>query len=378
MQFTILRKNLLKSIQLVVGVVEMRQTTPILSHLLLDLSQDRLTLTGTDNEIFVTSYAQVTEVIQTGSMTVSALTLLEICRRFPEDAILRFKQEKNNKLSLQSDHIHFKLGTLPFQDFPTTTFDNAKISFSVFENLLYNAIKKTRFAMAHQDIRYYLNGILWDIKHNNLTLVATDGHRLASKRLSIQSEQEKAIIVPRKMIAELVRLLGDSTGKLVNIKISDQLISVQTEEYHIVSRLIGGTFPDYTQLLPQAESERVVVLDRDQFKDALARQAVLLKGKRYKSIQLRLSHNYLKLCVVNLDKDSGEELLSVEYKPLNSEEKEFFISFNIDYLQEVLDVLPSGKINMILPLESGVTFLETINNQDHVYIIMPIADIAYE
>jgi DNA polymerase-3 subunit beta len=368
MQFTIDRTKLLKALQCVVGVVETRQTRPILSHVLLDLQNKTLTLTGTDNEISITSYAEVEESGNMGQITLPAHTLLEICRRLPDETMIGFKQQ-NNQVLIQAGHSSFRLMSLMPQEFPHAVFSEGACQFSVPENKLYEAIKGTRFAMAHQDVRYYLNGMLWDIKAGKFQVVATDGHRLASKFTEIDVNQSSSVIVPRKTILELSRLLTESDAP-IQISFSETQVSIQGAYYCMVSRLIGGHFPDYTQLIPKEPSPRIAIIDRDQLKDALSRQGILLKGKKHKGIRLEFTENTLKLFASNVAQESGEDQLPVEYRAQESEP--FCIAFNIDYLEEVLDVLPSGKVKFILPQQEGVTLLEQLGGTHHIYMIMPM------
>lgn len=368
MQFTILRENLLKSLQKVAGVIEARQTIPILSHVLLELSPEELTLTGTDNEITITSETHVEQLIHPGKGTVSAHTLLEVCRRLPENSLISCQQETNQFL-IKSGNSHFRLMSLSPQDFPSVSFEGEKYTLSMPENKLLDTIKTTRFAMAHQDVRYYLNGMLWDIQTAKFQVVATDGHRLASKFIEMPSEQAVSVIVPRKTIIEISRLLGESDHQ-VNLYLTENQVCIKGKDYYITSRLVGGTFPDYTQLIPKSNSERTAIINRDDFREALSRQSILLKGKKYKGIQLKFTENSLELLVSNFSQESSQEQLDIEYHTADKEE--FFIAFNIDYLEEVLEVLPVGKIKMTLPLQEGVTLLEALEGKNHIYMIMPM------
>jgi|GEM_PF-568468 len=368
MRFTVSRENLLKALQIVVGVIERRQTIPILSHVWISLSSQALKLMGTNNEITIMSTSAVNQTIQEGVTTVPAHTLFEICNRFPEGALLSCMQEKD-QFTIEFDKIRFQLLSLPAQDFPSSSFSTSASRFEVKANSLLKALKKTAFAVAQQDARQYLNGMLWSIQEGQLRLLASNGHILASKTIAIGSDQNKSVIVPRKMIAELSRLLGDVEEKVV-ISMTDHHIEIKDTHYHIISGLLSGSFPDYKQLLPDPSMVQTAVIERDHLKSALHRQSALMKNIDYKGIQLQLSENLLKLVVSNRNLGYGEEQFPIQYTPKNQEL--FSIAFSIDYLDKILDVLSPGLINLILPLHEGVTLIEQFNNQDHLYMIMPM------
>jgi DNA polymerase-3 subunit beta len=370
MQFTIRRNLLLKPLQQVVGVIENRQTIPILSHVLLEVSGKNLTLQGTDNEISIISHTKVDESVTEWKGTLPAQTLLDLVRCLPEEALISF-QKKANHIVMQSGSSRFQLVTLPPQEFPNTAQESHAVSVCLPEKDLYKAIKTTQFAMANQDVRHYLNGMLWDLQPNRLECVATNGHRLASRILSLDSSAIKeSIIVPRKAVLELSRLLNESSEQEIAIYFTANQLRVVGSSYQMVSRLIAGNFPDYTKLLPEPTHHRTVLIDRDHFRLALSKQRPLLKNEMHPVVQLELTQNQLKLRASNSRQESGEETLSIQY---NWESKEpFRIAFNIDYLDKALDVLEPGNVQIILPPQEGVTLIKQCGGEDHLYLIMPM------
>jgi DNA polymerase-3 subunit beta len=371
MQCTIQREHLLESLQCVVGVVEARQTIPILSHVLLTLSVDTLTLECTDNEMAITSRARVHQSMQPGKATVFAYTFLEIVRRLPREALIAITQEGNQVL-IQSGSSHFRLMSLSPEEFPNTILETNLSPITVREKPLYEAIKRTHFAMAQNNPRYYLNGMLWDIRDRQLQVVATDAHRLAQHSIAIESNQSGSIIVPRKTIIELGKLLTEDSAQSITIGFTENQLCIHGPSYRLSSRLIAGTFPDYKKLLPKV-AHRTAVIDRSLLREALSKLSPLLKQEIYKGVRLEFSKDYLKLRVSNAKQETGEGSLSIKYHAENNEP--FYIAFNIEYLDKILDVLTLGEIKMTLPVQDGVTLLEQHSSRepkDHAYLIMPI------
>ena len=210
MQFKIVRENLLTPLQAVIGVIERRQTLPILANVLLMITEQELTLTGTDLEVELVSKIQLTEQAQPGQITVPAKKLLDITRSLPEGSVIELKLDAN-RLQIKSGRSRFNLAVLPAADFPNSEPLVADVSFSLQSQQLKSLIEYTHFCIAQQDVRYYLNGILFEATDNRLNIVATDGHRLAMSFLEASISQEvKQIILPRKAVSELLRLLADS------------------------------------------------------------------------------------------------------------------------------------------------------------------------
>lgn len=371
MQCIILRESLLESLQCVVGVVEARQTIPILSHVLLELSADTLVMHCTDNELAITSHTSVDQAVHPGKTTVSAYTLLEIVRRLPPKASISLHQ-KGNQVLVQSGSNHFRLMSLPPEEFPNTVLETHATTLSVPEKLLYEAIKTTHFAMAQNNPRYYLNGMLWDIADAQFQVVATDAHRLAQRSIAINSTQAASIIVPRKTVIELGKLLKESSGQSIGISFTENQLLIQGPSYQISSRLISGAFPDYKQLLP-ATTHKAAIIDRNLLREALSKLSPVVKQEIYKGVRLEFSKDFLKLRVINSRQETGEASLVVQYH--TESEEPFSIAFNIEYLDKILDVLVDGNIKMTLPVQEGVTLLEQCSDKmskDHLYLIMPI------
>ena len=271
MKFSLSREALLKPLQLVVGVVERRQTLPILSNVLLSLEGTKLSLTGTDLEVEIVGSTEVGVAAEAGEVTVSARKFLDICRSLPEDAQVDFSSS-DGKAMLKSGRSKFTLATLPANEFPSVDEGEKSIGFAVQASMLKGLIEATSFAMAQQDVRYYLNGMLWELSTNKLRAVATDGHRMALCDGVCEVEVQETItaILPRKGIMELSRLLGEEE---VQVSMGSNHIRITGTDYCFTSKLVDGAYPDYDRVLPKG-GDKLVTGDRAELKQAFGRTAI--------------------------------------------------------------------------------------------------------
>ncbi len=408
MQFTINRETLLKPLQLVTAVIERRQTLPILSHLLIKLDDKNLSLLGTDMEVELAGRVTLEKSGKSGTTTAPARKLMDICRSLPEDSELKF-QQKGDKLYLQCGRSRFNLSTLPATDFPMSeALDHSEqLEFVLSQKGLRSLIESTNFAMAQQDVRYYLNGMLWELGQGSLRAVATDGHRLAlnvysqqldfcqgaaimkqpecieihencelsgntDKNSSAKSIKEanitvdtNQIIVPRKAIYELSRLLSDEENDSLTIFLTKNQLRVHMQDYTFTSKLIDGTFPDYDRVIPQS-GDKILEIDRDLFKASLSRVGVLSNDK-HKSVCLELKNDLLRIFANNLEQEEAEDHLDVSYRG-----EDISIAFNIGYLMDVLNSLPPGLVKITLTSTETSVRLEAKEKDASVYVIMPM------
>jgi DNA polymerase-3 subunit beta len=364
MKLQIEKETLLNPLQQIIGAVEKRQTMPALSNVLLKATDNSLTLTATDLEIELVS--QIAMVIdEPGEITVPARKLLDICKALPNEALINFTV-KDNKALLQSGRSRFSLATLPANDFPALEGINSVYEFDITQATLRDIIEKTAFAMAQQDVRYYLNGLMLEVSSNNLRAVATDGHRLAycEKQTDADIADIKQVILPRKGVLELVRLLND-TDEPVRITLGSNHLQVEFNDLRLTSKLIDGRFPDYNRVMP-AEGENVITADRDQLRQSLIR-ASILSNEKYRGIRLVLEKNLIKLQAQNPDQEEADVEQEVVY---NGEEIE--IGFNVNYMLDVLNVTDSDMVQASLR-DSNSSFLLTYPDQtDCKYVIMPM------
>lgn len=365
MQFTVSQEILARPLQLVCSIVERRSTLPILSNILLRTTGDQLTITSTDMELEMIANLPVA-IDEPGETTVSARKLLDIVRALPNSATISFKA-KDNKALVHAGKSRFSLATLAAKDFPDSEGANYIDQITVPQSALKNLLDETSFAMASQDVRYYLNGLLLERDGTTLRAVATDGHRLALGEIETtdSAAEKNSVIVPRKAILELGRLLGD-VDQPVTVSLSNQQIKVELPDIHFTSKLIDGQFPNYERVLPLG-GDKVVIADRDALKQALSRAAILSNDK-HRSVKLNLEQNLLKATVTNQEQESAEEELSVEYNGSALE-----IAFNNAYLLDLLNAIPDTAVKLTFSDENS-SALVTPNDAKFTrqYVVMPM------
>ncbi len=364
MRFLVQRETLLKPMQMVSGVVERRQTLPILSNVLLEVSARGVALTATDLEVELVAHTPL-DGTEGGKATLPARKFMDICRALPENAMIELKIE-GDRAVLKSGRSRFVLATLPASEFPNVEEIRTTLSFSVAQNCLKQLIEQTQFAMAQQDVRYYLNGLLLELAPNELRAVATDGHRLAYAQLeaAIDVEENQQIIVPRKGVGELARLLDDVETP-VKVQVGTNHIRVITENVVFTSKLIDGRFPDYHRVIPQA-ADKVVTSDRETIRQALVRTSILTNEK-YRSIRLQLEPNTLRVLAHNPEQEEAEEEMAVEYDGTSLE-----IGFNATYILDALSAVTGENIELRLSDANSCCLIQAQGNPDCKYVVMPM------
>ena len=339
MDFYILKEEIVKSLNLTLGVVEKRQTLPILSNVLIEVDESSLKLTATDLESEISTTSTISNFNSGGKTTAPARKLSDLCRLLPDMAEIHFFLDGDN-LKIESGSGKYNLSTLPSDDFPVFEFEDSQGQINISSENLKTIIMKTSFAMGNQDWRHYLNGLFISIDDKNITSVATDAHRLAlaSSTLNEASMETTDGIVPRKSINEIGKLVGDNSENVL-IKISQSSILVEAAGTKFVSKLIEGKFPDYEQVIPTGESS-LLVIDRKNFSDSLSRVSVL-SSEKYKGVRIITKKNSLNISANNPEKEQGEEVVACEYSG-----EEIDIAFNVNYLQEILSTIDSETIEI--------------------------------
>ena len=365
MQFTVSQETIVRPLQLVCSIVERRVTLPILSTILLKAHGSQLTMTSTDMELEMIATLPVA-VEQEGKTTVSARKFLDICRALPSNATISF-QAKDNKALVKAGKSRFSLSTLPSEDFPDSEGANYIDEISLPQSALKSLLDETSFAMASQDVRYYLNGLLLEREDAALRAIATDGHRLAlgSLTTSNTAKEKTNVIVPRKAILELGRLLNDSEES-VTVAFSNQQIKIELPDLHFTSKLIDGQFPNYQRVIPVG-GDKEVIAERDMLKQALSRAAILSSDK-HRSVRINLETNLFKATVVNQEQESAEEEISVDYtgSPLE-------IAFNNAYLLDLLNAMPDQKVKMTFSDDNSSVLITPFDEKlDRQYVVMPM------
>ena len=366
MKFVIAREALLKPLNLVAGVVERRQTLAILANVQLVLEGQELSLTGTDLEVELIGRVELTTPPESeGEITVPARKLVDICKSLPEGSEIEFTLDEN-RLILKSGRSRFTLSTLPAADFPSVEQGDSGQQFSLKQGDIKRLIEKTAFAMAQQDVRYYLNGMLWEVSEGQLRTVATDGHRLAMCTLTteLQAPTPLQVIVPRKGVNELTRLLGDDNHD-ADVMISANHLRVVTPGFTFTSKLIDGKFPDYERVLPR-NSTKTVLGDRESLRQAFGRTAIL-SNEKYRGVRLGLTSGELKIQANNPEQEEAEEVVAVDY-----EGAELEIGFNVSYLMDVLGAVSGETVKLSLSDANSSALLEETESDETRYVVMPM------
>jgi DNA polymerase III subunit beta len=363
MKFSAGREAILAPLQAVIGVVERRQTMPILANVLISGRGDELSITATDLEVELVAKAKV-NLQQGGEITVPGRKLLDIVRALPEQANVSIAVE-GEKATVKSGKSRFTLTTLPASDFPTIEDIRAQQALTVAQAALKRLLDKTHFSMAQQDVRYYLNGMLLEIADKVLRTVATDGHRLAYCETELETAVGTAqqVIVPRKGVLELQRLLG-SDGT-VEVSVGTNHIRAQIGDIRFTSKLIDGRFPEYGRVIP-ANPPRQVKADRDVLRAALQRAAIL-SNEKYRGIRLAVKANALILQSHNPEQEEAEEELEVAY---DGEEVE--IGFNVNYLLDALAAVDGSDVQLGLTDANNSCLVTSPAVTTSKYVVMPM------
>ena len=362
MKFSAARETLLKPLQAVIGVVERRQTMPILSNVLLIARDGYLSVTATDLEVELVAETEVTTE-SGGEITVSGRKFLDICRALPEGTVVHISLS-GEKLTVKGGRSKFNLATLPAAEFPVIDDIKAGQSIHVSQDTLGKLIEKTHFSMAQQDVRYYLNGMLLETGGTHLRAVATDGHRLAlcQAELATTFEQQQ-VIVPRKGVLELQRLMtGD--GEL-EIELGANHIRIQLDGIRFTSKLIDGRFPEYERVIPK-ESSNELKADRGAFKGALQRTAIL-SNEKYRGIRLVIRDSGVVLQAHNPEQEEAEEELEVEYTGEDIE-----IGFNVNYLLDALGAVDGDDVTLSVQDSNSSCLIRQPGNDDCTFVVMPM------
>jgi DNA polymerase-3 subunit beta len=364
MKFTVTRDALLKPLNLVAGVVERRQTLPILANVLIGVEGNLLSLTGTDLEVELLGKVSLDGATVDGDITVPARKLLDIVKSLPDDSVISVEVEEQRAI-IKSGRSRFTLSTLPASEFPNVEQGSASLEFDVLQRNLKTLIDKTAFAMAQQDVRYYLNGMLWEIKDGIFRVVATDGHRLAlSTQSGITASEEKQVILPRKGVLELSRLLIEE-DESIHLAFGDTHLRATTQAFTFTSKLVDGKFPDYDRVLPKG-SDKEVVAERDVLKQALARAAIL-SNEKYRGIRMQFNAGDLRIVANNPEQEEAEDVVAIEYAGDTLE-----IGFNVSYLLDIMNVVSGPKVKFSLLDANSSALLEDNDDGNSLYVVMPM------
>ena len=299
------------------------------------------------------------------AITLPARKLFDICRALPEKANLIFKKE-GDKVTIKSGKSRFSLSSLPATDFPIVDVPVWQDTLVLSQRKLKDLLSKTQFCMAQQDVRYYLNGLLLEVEGNQLHGIATDGHRLAisSVELSKPANEQRQVIVPRKGIHELVRFLHDSDSD-VKMQLSSNHIRVSIDDLLFTAKLIDGRFPDYSKVIPASQS-KIINLNRNEFREALNRVAILTNEK-YRGVGFRISNGNMEITAHNPEQEEAQEELAIDYSG-----DELEIGFNVNYITEAVSVLEHDIIIFAMSDANSSCILSSPKDERTQYVIMPM------
>lgn len=364
MKIKIGREALLKPLQQVIGAVERRQTLPALANVLLSVDENGLELTATDLEVELRAGTQV-ELERSGETTVSARKLLDICRTLPAGAEVQLELD-GEKVHLRSGRSRFTLATLPAAEFPRVDDIQPQVEFELPQRDLKQAIDRIAFAMAQQDVRYYLNGLLFEPAGDRLRTVATDGHRLSMCEVpaALPAAEGMQVIVPRKGVTELARLLGDEETP-AGLRVGSNHIQVTMAGLRFTSKLIDGRFPDYNRVVPE-QTSRTLRVEREALRQALARTAIL-SNEKYKGVRLSMAGDTLRIQTHNPDQEEAEEELEVSF-----EGEELEIGFNVVYLLDILGSLEGDEVRIGFNDPGSSCLVVDPSSEQARHVVMPM------
>tara|TARA_B100000035_G_scaffold100691_1_gene85375 strand:- start:2233 stop:3348 length:1116 start_codon:yes stop_codon:yes gene_type:complete len=369
MQFVVKRDILLKSLNFVQGVVEKKNTLPILSNVLLQLKDKKLSIVATDLDIIF--YDEITDVktINEGSTTTSAAILYDILRKISSNSELNFDLKSENKLSLKSENADFNLLCLPTDNFPTFADEFEGREISLNNNRFLKLLNKTRISISNDDTRHYLNGIFLHLTEANgrnfLTGVATDSHRLSSSSLEIENTNDfTSLILPRKTVFQLCSLLSDSSDPLT-MQSSDNKIKFSLGNMKLISKVIDGKFPDYKKVVPTTNDKNLLVSSKD-FINSIERVASVSLDRK-EGVKLIINKDNVQLSVNSASSGEGNEKIKAEFDSNNLN-----ISFNSKYLIDIASEVEDKNLKINLKDSVSPVLIEDLSDKNSYYVIMPM------
>lgn len=364
MKFTIERNHLIKPLQQVSGALGGRPTLPILGNLLLKVENNTLYMTATDLEVELVAHIALEGDFEAGSITVPSRKFLDICRGLPDEAIITVVLDAD-RIQLRSGRSRFSLATLPASDFPNIEDWQSEVEITLSQAELRGLVDKTQFSMANQDVRYYLNGMLFEIEGSTLRSVATDGHRMAVAQATLSTEfNQQQVIVPRKGVQELVKLL-DAPENSVTLQIGQSNVRAEVNNFTFTSKLVDGRFPDYRRVMPQS-SNKTLEAGCDELRQCFSRAAIL-SNEKFRGVRVNLAGSEMRITANNPEQEEAEEVLDVSFQGDDLE-----IGFNVSYVLDVLSTLRCNKVRISMSDANASALIENADDDTAMYVVMPI------
>ncbi|NVZ11215.1 DNA polymerase III subunit beta [Allochromatium humboldtianum] len=368
MEFSVNREVIFPVLNKTNSLVKHRQTLPVLGNLLVVAREGRVTITGTDLEAEIKTSFEA-EIKQEGEVTIPARKLLDICRNLSDGVAIRFKV-KDERCTVTAGRGRFALGLLPAADFPTMDLEEGGFDFQIQEGQLKQLLEKIAFAMAQQDVRYYLNGALFELDPAaGLVSVATDGHRLAKfvTPLDALVSEKRQAIIPHKAVIELKRLLGTSDD-LVAIRLGERSLRVAVGTMTLTSKLIDGRYPEYERVIPAYNGSAVLAtVETNELKRALSQTAILSKGEKYPGVRLDFAPGVLKLMTRTSEQEEAENEIDIEYTG-----DAVSIGFSIAYLIEALGAIEESRAEIRFQDGNGSAVLRGLGAERETFVVMPM------
>jgi DNA polymerase-3 subunit beta len=357
--------DLLTPLAAVSGIIERRHTLPILSNVLIERIDGRLSFLATDIEIQISARTSLETSREGPAVTVGARKLLDILRALPQGAETAITLQ-DKRMQLKAGRSRFSLQTLPAEDFPRLARPSGEIArFALTQKALRRLLGLVQYSMAQQDIRYYLNGLLMVVEDRQLKLVATDGHRLAYASMALGAElPRQEVIIPRKTVLELSKLLCESDEE-VRVEVSSTQVGFLFGTIELVSKLVDGKFPDYTRVIPREHKNRLQI-DREALRQALQRAAIL-SNEKFRGVRWVLTDNNLKIVSSNAEQEEANEELEVQYNGDGLD-----IGFNVTYLLDVLNNVPGSVVEASFGDAASSTLISVPGEKDFKYVVMPM------
>ncbi|MFI4846825.1 MAG: DNA polymerase III subunit beta [Candidatus Makana argininalis] len=364
MKFIVERNVLLTPLQQVIKPLNNKSKLPILNNILLKVEKNYLILTGTDLDIEISVSVNLKKVYIIGSITVPALKFYDIFKKLPNKSEIKIKNKKD-LLKIKYKNIVYYLSTIPSDNFPIIKFIKSKVELQLNQSNFKKLIESINFSMANQDVRYYLNGMLFEIKDNYFNMVSTDGHRLSLSSYLIKKKIPfNSSIIPRKGIIVLYRLL-DNNNILLNINIGENHIQVKRDNYTFVSKKIDGNFPDYKSVIPKNYNKKIIINNK-LFQQALSR-ALIISNEKFNIVNFIFTNNKLIINTNNSLQEQSEEIIEIIYNG-----NDIRISFNVNYILDVLYSLKCEFIKIFVIDEKSCIKIEDNLSSLFCYVIMPI------
>ena len=369
MRFTIKRDTLLKSLNFVQGIVEKKNTLPILSNVLLQLKDQKLSIVATDLDIVFLDEINDVKIINEGSTTTSAAILFDILRKISENSEIIFDLKSENKLHLKSENSDFNLLCLPTDNFPTFSDEFESTEIQVVGKKFLKLINKTRISISNDDTRHYLNGVYLHIAQANnrnfLTGVATDSHRLSSSSFEVEKLINfNPLILPRKTVFQLSTLLAETNENLI-IQVSESKIKFQLGNIKLTSKVIDGKFPDYKKVVPINNDKTLVVSSKDFIKSIERVTSVSLDRKE--GVKLNISKDNVQLSVNSANSGEGNEKIKADFNA-----DKLNIRFNSKYLLDIASEIEDKSLKMNFKDSVSPVLIEDSSDKNSYFVIMPM------